>query len=112
MEQQEELQLAVIDQYLMIKMPEEVDHHSAADIRMKADIMIMQEPVRNIVFDFEDTTFMDSSGIGLIVGRYTKVSCFGGKVFAINAKQRIKRILSAPNLVNIVTVITERKIEE
>lgn len=106
--EQEELQLAVIDQYLMIKMPREIDHHSASAIRRAVDVMIMQEPVRNIVFDFEDTTFMDSSGIGIIVGRYARISCYGGKVFAINADRRIRRILAAPNLINIVTVITER----
>ena len=48
---------------------------------------------------------MDSSGIGIIVGRYRKVSCVNGKVFAINADKRIRRILSAPNLVNIITII-------
>ena len=59
-------QFAVIDNYLCIKMPQEVDHHGAAGIRENADRLLLDEKVRNIVFDFEDTTFMDSSGIGII----------------------------------------------
>ena len=61
-------QFAVIDNYLCIKMPQEVDHHGAAGIRENADRLLLNEKVRNIVFDFEDTTFMDSSGIGIIIG--------------------------------------------
>ena len=52
-------QFAVIDNYLCIKMPQEVDHHGAAGIRENADRLLLNEKVRNIVFDFEDTTFMD-----------------------------------------------------
>lgn len=105
----DDMQIAVIDNYLMIKMPQEVDHHRAADIRLHADAMLFQQNVKNIVFDFEDTTFMDSSGIGIIVGRYRKVSCVNGKVFAINADKRIRRILSAPNLVNIITILERQE---
>lgn len=95
----------VIDNYLMIRMPDEVDHHQSVYISKTADKYIMNEQVGNVVFDFERTIFMDSSGIGIIVGRYKKISCFGGKVFAINADKRIKRILSLSGLHNIVEVI-------
>ena len=63
---------AIIDNYLCIKMPKELDHHGASDIRKLADELIIDDRVKNIVFDFEDTVFMDSSGIGLIIGRYRK----------------------------------------
>ena len=61
---------------LLIRLPEEVDHHKSVYISKKADDYIMKEGIGNIVFDFEDTMFMDSSGIGVIMGRYKKVSCF------------------------------------
>ena len=92
-------QFAVIDNYLCIKMPQEVDHHGAAGR------LLLNEKVRNIVFDFEDTTFMDSSGIGIIIGRYRKISCFGGKVYAIHADERIRRILKASGMSSIIEVL-------
>ena len=62
----------VIDNYLMIRLPDEIDHHISVDISTRADRYIMTKKVGNVVFDFERTTFMDSSGIGIILGRYKK----------------------------------------
>lgn len=95
----------VIENYLMVKMPEEIDHHKANYISERADRYILQNPVDNIVFDFEETKFMDSSGIGIIVGRYRKISCFGGKIFAIHADRQIKRILHMSGLNKIVEIM-------
>ena len=66
----------VIDHYLCICMPKEVDHHNAEAIILQADEMICQREVKNLIFDFSDTEFMDSSGVGIILGRYKKISCF------------------------------------
>ena len=96
----------VIDNYLMIRLPDEIDHHKSVDISTKADRYIMNKKVGNVVFDFERTTFMDSSGIGIILGRYKKIACFCGKVYAINADNRIRRILLLSGLQNIVEIIS------
>lgn len=95
----------IIDNYLMVKMPEEIDHHKSNYISERADRYILSEQVENVVFDFEDTRFMDSSGIGIIMGRYKKISCFGGKVFAIHADRQIKRILHVSGLNRIVEIM-------
>lgn len=95
----------VIDNYLMVKLPEEIDHYQSAYISERADRYILKEQVDNIVFDFEDTRFMDSSGIGIIMGRYKKISCFGGKVFAIHADRQIKRILYISGLHKIMEIM-------
>ncbi|MDE6883728.1 MAG: anti-sigma factor antagonist [Lachnospiraceae bacterium] len=97
----------VIDNYLMIRLPDEIDHHKSVDISTKADRYIMSKKVGNIVFDFERTTFMDSSGIGIILGRYKKIACFGGKVYAINTDNRIRRILLLSGLQDIVEIISK-----
>lgn len=95
----------VIDNYLMIRMPDEIDHHKSVYISAKADRYILSQKVGNVVFDFEQTTFMDSSGIGIILGRYKKISCFGGKVYAVNADNRIRRILLMSGLQHIVEIM-------
>lgn len=96
---------AIIDNYLCIKMPQEVDHHGAAQICENADRLLLNERVKNIVFDFEDTTFMDSSGIGIIIGRYRKISCFGGRVYAIHADDRIKKILRTSGMSSVIEIL-------
>ena len=95
----------VIDNCLMVKMPAEVDHHGAAFICENADWYIMKEDVYNVVFDFENTRFMDSSGIGIIMGRYKKIACFGGRVYAIHVDRQIQRILRMSGLNEIVEVL-------
>ena len=69
----------VIDNCLLIQLPEEIDHHGAGFICECADRYLVREDVRDVVFDFGRTKFMDSSGIGIIMGRYRKISCFGGR---------------------------------
>ena len=95
----------VIDNYLMIRMPMEIDHHKSVDISAKADRYIVSMKVGNVVFDFERTTFTDSSGIGIILGRYKKISCFGGRVYAVNVDNRIRRILLVSGLENSVEIM-------
>ena len=63
-------QFKIIDDYLCIRMPKEIDHHNAEILSKKVDNYIYGEKVNHVVFDFIDTEFMDSSGIGIIAGRY------------------------------------------
>lgn len=95
----------VIDNCLMVKLPEEVDHHRAAHICEGADKYILRNDVQHVVFDFEDTRFMDSSGIGIIMGRYRKISCFGGHVYAIHADRQIQRILKLSGLCQVLEIL-------
>ena len=95
----------VIDNCLMVRLPEEVDHHRASYICEKADKYILRDDVQHVVFDFEDTRFMDSSGIGIIMGRYRKIACFGGKVYAIHVDRQIQRILAISGMNRVVEVL-------
>ena len=95
----------IIDNYLMVSLPEEIDHHNSVEISTKADRFINTNKVSNVVFDFENTTFMDSSGIGILVGRYRKVSNLGGKVFVINANMRIRRTLMLSGMQKVVQIM-------
>ena len=94
----------IIDNCLMVKLPAEVDHHRAAYICERADRYLLEKDVNCVVFDFEETRFMDSSGIGIIMGRYRKISCFGGKVYAIHADNYIKRMLMLAGINKLVEI--------
>lgn len=102
----------VIGNYLMIRMPEEIDHHRSSYISENADKYILKDQVSHVVFDFEDTRFMDSSGIGIIMGRYKKIACFGGKVYAINTDDRIRHILMISGLHKIVEIMNQEERDE
>ena len=95
----------VIDNCLMVKLPAEVDHYQAGYICEEADRFLLRQDVFNVVFDFEDTNFMDSSGVGIIMGRYKKVALLGGKIYAINVGNQVRRILEISGMSRLVEVL-------
>lgn len=97
----------VIHYDLLIQMPKEIDHHESIRIKEKADNYIERKNIKTIVFDFKDTNFMDSSGIGIIVGRYKKISLLGGSIKAIHVNDRIKKIFMISGLYKIVDISDE-----
>ncbi len=78
---------------LRITLPKEMDHHSAEEIRAGADHILETELIQQIIFDFSNTEFMDSSGIGMVLGRYKKIQFMGGNVSLEGTSDRIRRIL-------------------
>lgn len=97
----------VKEQNLTIRMPEEIDHHQAVYISEMADFHILKDDVTNVIFDFENTSFMDSSGIGIIVGRHRKISCIGGKVYVVHANKRMQKMLYMSGILGIVELIDD-----
>ena len=98
-----ELQFAVIENYLMVRMPKEVDHHESAKISKTADEYILKSRIKNVVFDFEATRFMDSSGIGIVIGRARKLKFFeDGEVAVCNMSKRVDVIFKSAGLYDIV----------
>ena len=65
---------------LTIFLPGELDHHNAEEIRKGSDKLIEENHIKCVIFDFQETNFMDSSGIGVIMGRYKLVYLLGGEV--------------------------------
>lgn len=93
---------------LYIWMPKEVDHHSSQ--QMKADIAQAQgkRHITSLVFDFSKTDFMDSSGIGMILGRYKEMAAVGGEVFVENVSPRVGKILEMSGIYRIVREWNEK----
>ena len=83
---------------LTISMPKELDHHSAEQLRMEADLLIDSYRVRSLVFDFAGTEFMDSSGIGVLIGRCRNMNYCGGSVKAQHMNERIQKIFRISGL--------------
>lgn len=92
------------DSRLTISLPKEIDHHEADGIRKEVDRRIIQNGISVIVFDFRNTTFMDSSGIGLLMGRYKMVNYIGGSVMAINVSKKIEMLLSLAGIQKFVQI--------
>ena len=90
---------------LTIFLPKEVDHHNAEEIRKSADSVIEKNHIKYVIFDFKDTEFMDSSGIGVLIGRSRNLSFSGGQVVATNLSPRVEQIFRISGLQRLITVV-------
>lgn len=69
--------------------------------------MIEEKHIKHVIFDFENTNFMDSSGIGVIMGRYRHIFLLGGEVWAVHASDRMRRILNMSGVTKIMQIYEE-----
>ena len=84
-------------------MPKEVDHHCAGQIIAELDALIEGCGVRKIVFDMKQTEFMDSSGIGVIIGRTKMLKYFNdSSVSVCNMSDRVDKLLKCAGIYTIV----------
>ena len=104
-----EAEFEVQGRTLLIRLHADLDHHYAMQIREHADRLIEQEAIKNILFDFHGVEFMDSSGIGMIMGRYKKVIFSGGRVGVIGVGKNVDRIFIYAGLYKIVEQFAEEK---
>lgn len=93
------------DKLLLIKITEEIDHHTTEKIRRIVDNEITRYMPRKVVFDFNKVSFMDSAGIGMIIGRYKTANMVGGVVEMVNVKPSIKKIFEMSGVSKIIPVI-------
>ncbi len=96
------IQCKKIDRTLLVKLYGEIDHHFTEDIREKIDREFNKQGCKNIVLDFENINFMDSSGIGMIIGRYKLSQEKGGKMCAYGLKDNAKRIFDMSGLNKLI----------
>ncbi len=89
---------------LTILLPSEIDHHNAEQIRREADYLIQMKKIRTLIFDFSQTEFMDSSGIGMIIGRYKMIRFLGGTVRAVHVGGRMQRILQMSGICRFIDI--------
>lgn len=92
---------------LLLKITEELDHHVVEKLRRKADYEIERYIPRKVIFDFNNVTFMDSAGIGLILGRYKNISMLGGKLELINVGQAVNKILVMSGVHKLIDINKE-----
>lgn len=92
------------DRTLIATLSGEIDHHGAAPMRLEIDEKIEACQPETLVLDFEGVTFMDSSGIGLIMGRHRVMEALGGEVIIRNPPPHIRRVMRISGMERIAQI--------
>lgn len=82
----------------------EIDHHTARELRAEIDRFVITMQPDRLTMDFTGITFMDSSGIGLIIGRYKLMKECGGQLEIRGAQPYIRRVLKLSGIERIVKI--------
>lgn len=80
----------------------DIDHHSAAEMRVMIDGELERTMPKLLLLDFAEVGFMDSSGIGLILGRIRKITAWGGKAWILKPTALVRKILKISGLENLI----------
>ena len=92
----------VKDDKMIIYLSGEIDHHASREIRDGVDRLIVTHRPSAFILDLSGVNFMDSSGLGLVLGRYRKVKDLGGDMFIANASERTMKILKMAGVDKII----------
>ena len=90
---------------LYIYLDGDLDHHLAKKVKHKCDIILKSYPIKDIEFDFKNSGFIDSSGIGVILGRYRQVQVMGGTVKVSNMSASVRKIIHMAGLHQLIEEI-------
>jgi stage II sporulation protein AA (anti-sigma F factor antagonist) len=92
------------DKLLVFKITDEIDDCSVQKIRRKADYEMERYMPKKVIFDFSSVTFMDSAGIGLIIGRYKLANMLGANLEVSNLTQSIERIFEMSGILKLIPI--------
>lgn len=92
------------EKILVVEVTEEIDHHTSEKIRTRIDYEIQRFMPRKVIMDLKQVRFMDSAGIGLIIGRYKLAKTYGGSLEIQNVSLKLKRIFEMSGIEKIIKV--------
>lgn len=94
---------------LIVHMPKELDHHNCRELKYETDMLLSENYINKVVFDFTKTEFMDSSGIGVLLNRYKQMALSGGEIAIYGASTQVIRILNIGGIIKLVKNFNTRE---
>ena len=92
------VQIDLTDELVTAHIIGDIDHHNAREMRETIDDAVLKAQARALELDFRDVTFMDSSGIGLVMGRYKLMQEVGGSLRVVNIAGHLKKVMMLAGL--------------
>ena len=94
---------------MIVRLMGELDQHYAAELRRAIDAQVTHRGIHKIVFDFSNVGFMDSSGIGVIMGRYRLMQSVGGNVCAFGVTHRVDKLIEMSGIKRIISIYADEQ---
>ena len=82
----------------------EIDHHNAKSLRQDIDFSLRENQPEELIMDFSEVGFMDSSGIGLVMGRYKLMQEIGGNLVVRNPPPHLKKVMRLSGIDRLASI--------
>jgi stage II sporulation protein AA (anti-sigma F factor antagonist) len=89
---------------LIVRLKGELDHHTADSVKARMEEAIAKEETRHLILSLKDLSFMDSSGLGVILGRYKQITGKGGKMVVCDVTPAVYRLFELSGMFKIVSI--------
>ena len=93
------------EKQLTLRISEEIDESTTEKLRRKIDNEITRFLPRKVIFDFSDVSFMDSAGIGMLLGRYKVIKMLGGQLELMNVNKQVEKVFEISGILKIIPLI-------
>lgn len=94
---------------LLIRLKGELDHHTAENLRNQVSEKIEKNNIHHIILNLEELAFMDSSGLGVILGRYKQIQSQGGEMVVCSISPAVKRLFDMSGLFKIIRLVDDEQ---
>lgn len=94
---------------LVVRVNGEIDLKESDELRNQIDQRLEEERPSILVVDLKETTFIDSSGIGLLLGRYKRINGWGGKMYIVGVRPPVERLLKISGITRLIPIDVSEK---
>ena len=101
------LNFKIVNEVLVVDLLGELDHHSAEEVRVKIDDRIDRDNIKKVILNFSGVTFMDSSGIGVVIGRYKKMKNRDGNLCIANINRNIFKVFEISGIKKLINIFDD-----
>lgn len=99
-----QIELETRHRTLVVRLAGELDHHTADALRTAIENELDRDVVTSVLLNLRDLTFMDSSGLGVLLGRYRRLNQMEGRMVACCLSQQVMRIFELSGLTRIIGI--------
>jgi len=99
-----QMNFVVKNDVLVVRVTGELDHHTAVQIRERIDCRVSDDGVMRLILDLSGLTFMDSSGIGVLIGRYKLMRSLGGTLAIVSGNVNVDKMLDLSGIRKLMGV--------
>lgn len=100
-----QINMRVEQDVLIIRLQGELDHHAAENLREQIEQHMESQPIQHILLNLKELSFMDSSGLGVMLGRYKRVSQLGGEMIVCSISPEVQRLFKLSGLFKILKTV-------